>query len=134
MQLSHGFSLSKNSLFVLEGVTMNLKKGSLKEMLLFIKNNSSVGNKVAFDYFYDSVNKITSSSFGAKELSDTASKFGKKFSFCVEEGRIGEFLKENGVLLMQHYTTIEFEEKYLKMNDSNTLRKNMASQGTLLLK
>lgn len=67
--------------------------------LLFIKDNSGIDSTIAFDYFYDSVIKRTNTSFGAKELSDSVSKLCEKFNFGIEEGRVGEFLKENGVYL-----------------------------------
>lgn len=119
--LSHGYNPTEKSLFIWEGVTMYINQESVKETLSFIKDNSGIGSTIAFDYFYDSVINGTSNSFGAKELSDSASKLGEKFNFGIEEGRIGEFLKENDFLLLEHYTPIEFEEKYLGIDDGNIL-------------
>ena len=132
--LSHGYNPNKKSLFIWEGVTMYIDQESVKETLSFIKDNSGSGSTIAFDYFYDSVINGTSNSFGAKELSDSASKLGEKFKFGIEEGRIGEFLKENDLLLERHYTPKEFEEKYLSINDGNILGNMYGFAGHVLAK
>ena len=119
--LSHGYNPDKKSLFIWEGVTMYINEEAIKETLSFIKHNSGKGSTIAFDYFYDSVIKGTCTSFGAKELSESASKLGEKFNFGIEEGRAGEFLKENGFVLIYHYTPKEFEGKYLRKNGENVL-------------
>jgi len=119
--LSNAYDPNRKSLYIWEGVTMYINQESVKATLSFIKNNSGIGSTIAFDYFYDSVINGTSNSFGAKELSDSASKLGEKFNFGIEEGGIREFLKENDFLLLRHYTPREFEEKYLRMNDGSIL-------------
>ena len=113
---------------------MYIKPETVKETLLFIKYNSGIDSTIAFDYFYHSVIKRTNTSFGAKELSDFVSKLGEKFNFGIEEGRVGEFLKGNGFLLMKHYTPKEFEEKYLKMNNGNIIGKIYGFAGHVIAK
>jgi len=119
--LSHGYNPEKKTVFLWEGVTMYIKPESVKRTLLFIKNNSGIGTTVAFDYFYQSVIDGTSTSLGAKSLSDSVGKLGEKFNFGIEESRIEEFLKENGFLLVKHYGPKELEERYLRMNDGNII-------------
>jgi len=81
--LSHGYFHEKKTLFIWEGVTMYIKPESAKESLSFIKANSGIGSTIAFDYFYDAVIKGTSTSFGVRELSDSATKLGEKFNFGI---------------------------------------------------
>ncbi|MBU1013494.1 MAG: SAM-dependent methyltransferase [Bacteroidetes bacterium] len=119
--LSHGYLPQKRSLFIWEGVTMYITNESVKKTLSFIKDNSGYSSMIAFDYFYDSVIKGTSDSFGAKELSESARKIGEEFKFGIEEGLVDEFLKENGFILINHYTPQEFEKKFLRRAGRNTL-------------
>ena len=121
--LSHGYKREKRTLFIWEGVTMYITPETVKATLSFIRDNSGVDSMIAFDYFYESVIKKTNTSFGAKELSEMVSKLGEKFNFGIEEGKIGEFLLENGFVLMKHYTAVEFEEKYLKMKNGEIIGK-----------
>jgi len=132
--LKNGYDHKKKTLFMWEGVTMYLNPLAVKETLAFIKENSGIGSTVVFDYFYDSVINGTSDSIGAKELTDSAREMGEKFNFGVEEGKIAEFLNENGFLLIEHYTPNEFEEKYLKKNDGNFIGRMYGFAGHVIAK
>ena len=132
--LSYGYNPNKKSLFIWEGVTMYINQESVENTLSFVKDNSGIGSTIAFDYFYDSVINGTSNSFGAKELSNSASKVGEKLHFGIEEGGISEFLKENDFLLLRHYTPGEFEEKYLRMNDGSILGNMYGFAGHVIAK
>ncbi len=132
--LSHGYNPERKTLFIWEGVTMYIKPESVKGTLLFIKNNSGIDSTLTFDYFYNSVIKRTNTSFGAKKLSESASKLGEKFNFGIEEGRVDEFLKENGFLLKKHYAPKEFEERYLKMNNGNIIGNMYGFAGHIIAK
>jgi len=132
--LSHGYDPNKKTLFIWEGVTMYIKPESAKETLLFIRNYSGNDSTIAFDYVYNSVIKGTNTSFGAKKLSDLVSKFSETFHFGIEEGKVAEFLEENGFFLLKHYTPKELEEKYLKMKDGNIIGKMYGFAGHVIAK
>ena len=132
--LKNGYDPKKKTMFVWEGVTMYLNPQAVKETLSFIKNNSGIGSTIVFDYFYDSVIKRTCDSIGAKELSDAAMELGEQFNFGVEEGKIIEFLNENGFLLIKHYTPNEFEEKYLRTDDGNIIGSMYGFAGNVIAK
>ena len=108
-----GYDPSEKSLFLWEGVTYYLSEDAVKETLECIKNHAGYGSSVAFDYFYKSFIKGKFEYYGAKEISESVSKFGEPFQFGIEEGSIESFLAEHGFELLFHYTPDEFENTYL---------------------
>jgi len=121
--LSSTYNPGKKTLFIWEGVTMYIPEIAVKETLSFIKHFSAAGSTLIFDYFNESVIKGTCTSYGADKLSESVSELGEHFKFGIEEGKAKEFLEDKGYSLIDHYSSKEFEGKFLKDADGNSFGK-----------
>lgn len=120
---SSGYDPAKKTLFIWEGVTMYIDESAIRATLSFIKHHSAEGSTLVFDYFHASVIEGRSSSYGAKELTESVSDLNEHFKFGIEEGKAQEFLAKSGFALINHYSPQEFEMKYLQDGAGNLFGK-----------
>jgi len=121
--MNAGFQRNKPSLFLWEGVTMYLKSDAVDSTLAFIRESTTKGSQVVFDYLYASVLRRENKFYGEKEIFDTVSKAGEGYTFGIEEGEIEKCLTERGFKLMAHYTPSQLEDKYFKTDDGRVPRR-----------
>ncbi|MBN2245579.1 MAG: SAM-dependent methyltransferase [Candidatus Aminicenantes bacterium] len=112
-----GFMDGKKNLFLWEGVTMYLNAQAIDNTLEFIRNSSSPGSRLVFDYIYASVLRRENSFYGEKEGYDLVASVGETWSFGLEDGEISDFLKKRGFTLVNHFTPKKMEESFLTKPD-----------------
>lgn len=113
-----GYEPNKKSLFIWEGVSMYITREAVNNVLAFVKLHSGKDSSIAFDYLYKSVIQNQCNYYGAKELSTVVKQSGEAFSFGIEEGKIADFLSNQGFEIITHYRPEQFERKYLNIDGS----------------
>ncbi|MGE5582181.1 MAG: class I SAM-dependent methyltransferase [Bacillota bacterium] len=105
----NGFNKLKKTLFMWEGVTFYLSKNTVIQMLRMIKENSSSGSRVCFDFqtIADNSDLIKTG------LEDETIKFG------VENGKIETFVSGNGYFVVEHITPKDMEEMFLTLDNGD---------------
>ena len=107
-----GFGKHKKCLFILEGLLMYLEKTSVDKTFQIINEYSAPGSLVVFDYLYSSVLRKENKYYGESEIYNKVNKTGEAWTFGIEEGKIGEFLENQNLELLEHYNAEALEEKY----------------------
>ncbi|MDD3135510.1 MAG: class I SAM-dependent methyltransferase [Methanoregula sp.] len=91
-----GYSPSKKTLFVMEGLVCYIDENAVKATLSFIVNNSGTGSVVLFDYFPESVVNGTCIQEVGKNMRTRAIEYGEPFRFGIREGTVTAFLEDKG--------------------------------------
>ncbi len=108
-----GFAPNKQTLFIWEGVTYYIEAYAVDGTLAFIRDNSTAGSKVTFDYITDRIVFGDYSDYGAQEAATAVADAQEPFIFGLPEGSVAEFLASRGYELTQHFTPEEFHAAYL---------------------
>jgi methyltransferase (TIGR00027 family) len=118
-----GFSRERKALFIWEGVTYYLSAEAVDNMLAFVRSNSPSGSSISFDYA--SLSDEALNEDGAKELrKHMQSRFSNEpTKFGLQAGKIGAFLAERGLEVVEHLTAAEMNEKYLSIGGYSYLGK-----------
>ncbi len=118
-----GFDESKQSLFVLEGVTGSLTEREVADILDFIKSHAPAGSTVCFDY--GSIPSDTAEPDGMDELKGIFAPQEKADPgrFTVEQGKIGMFLAKKDFMVLDHLAAEDMERKFLLLRDGSTAGK-----------
>jgi methyltransferase (TIGR00027 family) len=95
--MESGFAQGKQSLFLLEGLTMYLQPESVDKTFRIIRELAGEGSRVVFDHVYASVVRQENRYEGEKELYRSVFREGEGFCFGIEKGRIDEFLVGYGL-------------------------------------
>jgi methyltransferase (TIGR00027 family) len=123
-KLTHaGFEEDRQSLFLLEGVTMYLSDTAIDGTLSFIRDASEEGSLIVFDYVFAGVLRGENRYYGEKDIVNSVAKAGEAWSFALEEGQIGDFLLNYGFTLKDHSTAKELEGKYFRNSEGEIVGK-----------
>lgn len=118
-----GYKKDLKTLFIWEGVTYYLKREDIDKTLEMIKSNTPAGSMLCFDYVMtapDMINRYKADEVMKKmKLMYSTEPVHRGF----EEGRMGEYLRDNGFKLIEHYNPEEMEKKYLRREDGTTAGK-----------
>jgi methyltransferase (TIGR00027 family) len=108
-----GFSKEKRTLFVWEGVTYYLSAEVVDNMLIVIKENSSSGSSICFDYAALSSEALNE--HNTKELRNHMSSqhANEPTKFGIRAGEIDSFLAKKDYEVVMHLTADEMTKKYL---------------------
>ena len=91
---------------------MYLTAEAVDGTLAFIARNSAAGSLLVFDYIHASALSAREKR-GEIERMERARKFtGERLTFGIEEGRIGEFLRERGFDRITIVTAADLHRKY----------------------
>jgi methyltransferase (TIGR00027 family) len=107
-----GFRKGVKTLFLLEGVTMYLTAGAIDGTFGYIGKSAGTGSLVTFDYIYGSVLRGENRYYGEKGMVKTVSKVDERFTFGIEEGKIGDFISRHGLSLLEQCSPADLERKY----------------------
>lgn len=121
--MNAGYQRGEPSLFLWEGVTMYLKSEAVDSTLAFIRESTTKGSRVVYDYLYASVLRRENNYYGEKEIYDTVSQAGEGYTFGIEEGEIERYLVERGFKLIAQYTPSELENRYFKTQSGHIPRR-----------
>lgn len=102
-----GFQNSRQTLYILEGVTFYLTPRSMKAMLISLKQHSSSGSILSFDFQHQD-GKI---SLIDTELEDEKIKFGINADQC------SQYLQSYGYSIIEKIDSEEICNRYLVMTD-----------------
>ncbi len=122
-----GYDKGRQTLFVCEGITYYLTTKEVDEIFALIKSGSPPGSTVCFDYKclspgmadHGGLNDLKEL-MGAENAAETA-------GFGIEEGKLGIFLAERELMVLEQLSADELEERYLKLRDGSIAAK-VASQ------
>ena len=110
-----GFVAGRETLFLLEAVTMYLPRDAVESTFRFIGDVSGMGSLIAFDYIYAGVLRKDNKYYGERESSlKTLAKVGEEWKFALEEGEIERFLSRYGFSLKDHSGKPELEDRYFR--------------------
>ena len=109
-----GFIQNKACLFLLEGLTIYLDPQSIDATFKLISEYAGKESIIIFDYVYASVIRQEKTYHGEKELYQSVSTVGEKWSFGIEKGEIGNFLSKYDFTLLDEATAEILEQKYFR--------------------
>ncbi|HMK46968.1 MAG TPA: class I SAM-dependent methyltransferase [Methanocella sp.] len=109
--MAQGYSRSKKTLFVLEGLVMYLLPKVVDETLSFIAHNSAGGSTVIFDYGYAHANGAGSGK-AAQNLHDYVADQGEPIKFGIPKGTTEAFLTQRGFTKVRNVTRENYRQLY----------------------
>ena len=112
-----GFEENRQSLFLLEGVTMYLSDTAIDSTFSFIRDVSGKGSLIVFDYVYAGVLRGENRYYGEKDIVSSVAKAGEAWTFALEEGETGDFLLKYGFTLKDHSNAKELEGNYFRNSE-----------------
>ena len=110
--LEMGYSQSKKTLFLMEGLLYYLPPEIVNKILSFISKNSGKGNVIIFDYHPQSVVDGSCELEVGKNLYNQLAQFGEPLRFGIKEGSIEVFLMERGFSEIQNVTSNDYKKAY----------------------
>lgn len=118
-----GYSSSRKTLFIWEGVCYYLDARVVDEVLGSVKSNSAVGSLIGFDYA--SLVPAASKDHQAATLGDhmKSAHPAEPTKFGVRAGEIESFLRERGYRIAAHYTAKEMEARFLSLGSGSSAGK-----------
>ena len=100
----YGYKQSAKTLFLWKGVSFYLTKEAVSKMLKDIKENSTSGSMICFDFqTMKSIEKLIMTG-----LNEESIKFG------IEEGKINEFVSCNEYKIIEHLNSKAIEHRFMK--------------------
>jgi methyltransferase (TIGR00027 family) len=117
----NGFEKDKKSLFILEGLVLYLDENSVRDIFRIIKEYSSNGSLVVFDYIYSSILRRENRYYGESDMFNMAKNASEAWTFGIEEGEIEAFLKSLDLKLVEDYNSRDLEERYFTSNSGEKI-------------
>jgi methyltransferase (TIGR00027 family) len=117
-----GYVSHEKTLFIWEGVSYYLDAESVDATLEYVSSSSHDENAIAFDYTTSISEGNIEEYYGAREFSQTMKEqhANEELMFSIDEGKIGLFLEQRGLKLVDHMTNEDIERTYL-MGDNGKL-------------
>lgn len=116
-----GFDHYKKTLFLWEGVTYYLHPESVDVTLDFVSQSKHYETIIVFDYM-TSKSEENNNYYGVKEFLKTMKNqhSGEKLMFVIEEDKIGSYLEQRGLKMIDNLNNVEIEKTFL-LNENGTL-------------
>jgi methyltransferase (TIGR00027 family) len=118
--LQEGFSKTKRTLFLWEGVSYYLPEKVVVEVLNFI-SQCGAGSSIAFDYATRDFVNGDHSTYGGKEIARWLQKIKEPFLFGLNEDEISPFLAKVNLSVVTDYGPDELENMYLRNRDGKII-------------
>lgn len=112
-----GYKKDGRTLFLWEGISMYLQAEAVDQALNFIRTSAGAGSRLTMDYVRASVIRGEHKQYGEEQIYATVVGAGERWTFGIEEKRLPDFFKARGFQLLDHYTPLEMQEKYLTAPD-----------------
>ena len=116
-------SVSKKTLFILEGLIMYLSIEAVDYTFKLINEYSVPGSLVVFDYIFASVLRQEEKYYGEREIFDRVKKDEESWTYGIEEGEIEDFLSAYSLDLLEHLDSVTLEKKYFTDNTGRIISK-----------
>jgi methyltransferase (TIGR00027 family) len=110
---SHGLRTDQRTLFLMEGVIYYLAAEGVDSLLQSIRDCSSSGSSLAFDYIVESMIRGTCDRYGARQVASRVASAGEAFRFGIDDHEIESFLGDRGFQVTRHLTAEDLEATYL---------------------
>jgi methyltransferase (TIGR00027 family) len=120
---SHGLQRDERTLFLMEGVIYYLTAEGVDSLLQSMRDYSSPGSSVAFDYIVDSMVRGTCDRYGAQQMASRVASAGEVFRFGIDDHEIESFLGDRGFQLSQRLTPEDLKATYLARDNHLAQRK-----------
>jgi len=118
-----GFIAGKQSLFLLEGVTMYLSQDAIESTFRFISDISGTGSMIVFDYIYGGVLRRENKYYGEKGMYKRVAKVGEEWTFALEENEAERFLSKYEFIVKDHSSSNELEDRYFRNSRGHIVEK-----------
>jgi len=117
-----GYENNEKTLFLWEGVSYYLERNAVDATFEFVKNSSHSESVIAFDYAISISEENIDDYYGVKQFAQTWSKHrsNELFRFSIDEGKVGSFLEQCGLKIVNHLDNREIEKTYL-LNENGSL-------------
>ncbi|MGB9980032.1 SAM-dependent methyltransferase [Methanobacterium sp.] len=111
--LNRGYSDSKKTLFVMEGLTHYIPPKAVIRILSFIVKNSSKGSAVIFDYGSIPANIDENQDLDvAENIGKSLDESGEQVQFALKEGTVKKFLSKRGFSNIKDVTSKDYKKAY----------------------
>jgi methyltransferase (TIGR00027 family) len=110
--LEMGYSHSKRTLFLMEGLLYYLPPEIVNKILLFISKNSGNGSAVIFDYYPQSVIDGSCEQEVGRNLNNQLIQYGEPLQFGIEDGGVEAFLSLLGFSKIHNVTSVDYKRAY----------------------
>jgi methyltransferase (TIGR00027 family) len=117
---THGFHKDQRTLFLMEGVIYYLAAEGADSLLQSIRDCSSPGSGLAFDYIVESMVRGTCDRHGARQVASRVASAGETFRFGIDDHKIESFLGDRRFQLTRHLTPEDLESAYLAREGGHT--------------
>jgi methyltransferase (TIGR00027 family) len=121
--LVKGFKPDISSLFLMEGLIMYLNQEAVDKLFKLIYELASPESRVIFDYIHASVLKKENIYYGEKNIYETVNRVQESWSFGIEKGEIGSFLKKYNFKLVENLNSDDLEKMFFKDDLDNIVGK-----------
>ena len=117
-----GYDNREKTLFIWEGVSYYLDTESVDEMLEFVSQSLHNESTIAFDYTIPISDETVNDYYGVREFIQTMKKHhaDEELMFSIDDGKVGTFLKQKGLKVIEHLDNQEIERKFL-IDDSGSM-------------
>lgn len=114
-----GYSSIKQTLFIWEGVTYYLPRKTIDETFNFVKNNSTSGSILCFDYILTTADM--ENKYKAKEVLKTMKErySAEQIQGCFKDDEFESYLNKQGFLLVENLSPEEMEKRYLTFKNGS---------------
>ena len=110
--LENGYDLTKQTLFIMEGLTFYLPAETLDGILVFIAKHTGPQSAIVFDYLPPSVISGTSDRPEGKNSWIEVQRSGEHYRFGLEHNELAAFLAQRGFELKDNVNAPACKDKY----------------------
>ncbi len=103
-----GFDLSQSTLFIMEGLTMYLRKDVVLDALRFIREKAASGSEAVFDVLHSSLLTGESKGYGADEMWRLLVEHQSPFHFTADPDEMSALLGQMGLHVQDTWEAEEF--------------------------
>ena len=116
----NGFSPTRKTLFLWEGVSYYLPQAAVEQVLDFVAN-CAAGSSIMFDYAIKSFVDGDTSTYGGKQVAKWLKKIGEPFLFGLKAEDTQAFLAGRKLRLVSDLGPAELEGRYLQTKNGSRL-------------
>ena len=113
-----GYDPARKTLFICEGVTRYIDANAVDNILQFIRENSSPGSELVFDYIFEDIARGDFSKMPwARYQSVRMAAYGFPWKFGIAPGKAAEFVSKRGFGVVSDMGAKELAGRYLVCSD-----------------
>jgi methyltransferase (TIGR00027 family) len=112
-----GFSATRATLFLWEGVTMFITAAAVQRTLSFVAGEAAPGSTIVFDYVAVEALERPAAFYGGLQAARHFSRSKEPWRYGVDPERVEELVGGCGLRLTSHYRAHDLQERYLTGSD-----------------